>query len=386
MLSRLALLQGLSLAMLGAVFPYLALELKALGVTGVALTLAMTATPAMRLVLGPAWGMASDKTQGSPLILLLAAGAALLGCLALLGLPPSLALLGVLALGIGRTGSGPLVDGLTLRTLEGQQDRYGRVRMWGSLGFLIAAFAAGLARDKGISPLWFGLAAGVGMVAVVLTLPRPPAPTKTSPKLGAALRKLSTDTGFVLLLVASAFHFSGHAVYDSFFSVHLNAQGFDTVWVGVAVTLGVGVEIAVLASGSWLLKRFGARKLLIGAMLLAIPRWVLSASATSLFFTVGAQVIHGVTFGAFWIAAVALVGERAPKHLRTSGLGLLSAAVGGVGSGLGNVGGSLIVDSGVDTHMLFWLSSGLAVVASAAAAGCLVASRRPAPALEVQTH
>ena len=111
MLSRLALLQGLSLAMLGAVFPYLALELKALGVTGVALTLAMTATPAMRLVLGPAWGMASDKTQGSPLILLLAAGAALLGCLALLGLPPSLALLGVLALGIGRTGSGPLVDG-----------------------------------------------------------------------------------------------------------------------------------------------------------------------------------------------------------------------------------------------------------------------------------
>ncbi len=368
--------------MLGAVFPYLALELKALGVTGLALTFAMTATPAMRLFLGPAWGVASDKTQGSPLILLLAAGSALVGCLALLGLPPSLALLGVLALGIGRTGSGPLVDGLTLRALGSQQDRYGRVRMWGSVGFLVAAFGAGLARDKGISPLWFGLAAGIGMVLVVLTIPRPPAPTKAPAKLGPALKKLGTDPAFVLLLVASAFHFAGHAVYDSFFSVHLDTQGFDSVWVGVAVTLGVGVEVGVLACGSWLLKRVGARKLLIGAMLLAIPRWLISASATSLFFTVGAQAVHGVTFGAFWIAAVALIGERAPKHLRTSGLGLLSAAVGGVGSGLGNLGGSLIVDSGMDTHRLFWLSSVLAVAASLAAAGCLVAARQPAPALE----
>lgn len=381
MLPRLALLQGLSLAVLGAVFPYLALELTALGVSGLALTFAMTATPAMRLVLGPAWGMASDKTQGSPRVLLLAAGAGLFGCLALLGLPPSLALLGVLALGIGRTGSGPLVDGLTLRALEGNQEGYGRIRMWGSVGFLLAAFTAGMARDEGISPLWFGASAGAAMLLVVLSIPRPPAPKRTPPRLGPALRKLGTDPAFLLLLLASGLHFAGHAVYDSFFSVHLDAQGLDTKWVGVSVAIGVGIEVGVLAAGSWLLKRVGVRRLFLGAMLLAIPRWLLAAVSTSLLFTVAAHAVHGITFGAFWIAAVALIGERAPKHLRTSGLGLLSAAVGGVGSGLGNLGGSLIVDSGADTHQLFLFSLVLALLASGAAVLCLMAARRPAPAM-----
>lgn len=383
MLTRLAMLQGLSLAMLGAVFPYLALELQDRQVSGLALTVAMTATPALRLLLGPAWGLLSDRVNGATWVVMLAAGMALGGCLALLGLPPALALLGVLALGIGRTGSGPLVDGLTLTALKDRADDYGRVRLWGSVGFLIAAFGAGWGRDKGLSPLWLGSAAGLGMLVVAASLPKAAAPTGPRRRLLPALLSLGRDPGFLLLLLASGLHFAGHAVYDSFFSVHIDAQGHDSLWVGVAVILGVGVEVGVLALGPRLLARFGSHRLLLGAMLLALPRWVLSAWTDSLPLTIALQAVHGITFGAFWVAGVSLVQERAPKDLRTSGLGLLSAAVGGVGSGLGNLGGSLIVDSGADTHWLFAFSASMSSLAILAALACLRALRAPAVRAQV---
>ncbi len=55
------------------------------------------------------------------------------------------------------------------------------------------------------------------------------------------------------------------------------------------------------------------------------------------------NAVHGITFGLFWIAGVALMSARAPQEVTTSAQALFALAVGGFGSTLGVVGASWVV-------------------------------------------
>jgi MFS family permease len=90
-------------------------------------------------------------------------------------------------------------------------------------------------------------------------------------------------------------------------------------------------------------------------MFLAIPRWVLMMVVSDPVGIVLVNTIHGITFGMFWIASVALMNARAPVHVATSAQGLLALAVGGIGSSLGVIGASWIVTTW-DTGMMYQVS------------------------------
>lgn len=372
-LPRLAVLQALSFGSMGAVFPFLALELRGSGTTGVALVVAMTAIPVARLVLAPAWGAGADRLGRVRPVLLAATALTILGTVGLVALPAFLALGAALLLAAGRAGTGPLVDASSLNAVDGDTGRYGTLRRWGSLGFLAVVLVAGTVRDTlGLSPLWLGAALGLALLAVAAGLPAG-VPPERRPLLPALLR-LARDPGVLLLLAASAVHFAGISLYDGFFAVHLEAGGHGTTWVGVATVLGVGVEVVVLSLGAWLLRVVGPRTLLVLTMALNIPRWALTAALVSPWLVVPLQAIHGFTFGAFWLAAIALLSARAPRDLTGSTQGLLAASIGGVGAGIGNAIGSTVVE-GFDSRMLFVVATVLAAIATGLAVGAIAAPR-----------
>jgi PPP family 3-phenylpropionic acid transporter len=363
-----------SFTVLGAVVPYLALELRRHGVEGKYLVFTMAALPFGRFVAGPAWSVLADWLQASGTVLRMATVVAVLGAVLLvLGelvangqldwVPRELWVQGgtVLAVTVwaaGRAPMGPLVDTMAMKA---GARRYGQLRRWGSVGFLVAVFVTGFLReDLGVSPLQVGLLLAVALVVVVHRLPRGGAVGRTA--LGPALRILAADRPLWVLLLAAAFHFAGHVGSTSFLAVHMDALGLGSRWVGAALATGVIVEIVIMSYAGPLFERFGAGRLYLLAMAVAVPRWMLTAVVTDPWALVALQSLHGITFGCFWLSGVALVTQRAPKQVANSAQAAFSAAVGGLGALLGMAGGSVVIETS-PTHHLFWWGALLGTVA-----------------------
>jgi len=357
--TRLSWLMALGLAPLGAIFPYMAKELRAWGVDGLTLTALMVMMPLTRVLLGPMWGTLADHWRDEARVLRWAALTSLLGLIALLALPASLAAVGLLLMIAGRAGIGPVLDGLTLRALGGDSGAYGKVRRWGSVGFLASVGVAALLEDWfGLSPLKLGVLLSSAFCGMALFAPQAEPPPRAP--LWPAFKAMLADPAMRWLLVGAALHYAPHSIYDTWFTLHVEDLGMRPALAGVAVALGVAVEVIVLGKSQAILARFGAERLFVASALLAIPRWLLTAWATAPWLVIGLQASHGFTFGAFWVSAVALVSRRAPAHLTNSAQGLLGAAVGGVGAALGASAGAVIGPYG--SSALFVLAAIIAVL------------------------
>lgn len=373
--ARASVLQALSFGSVGAIYPFLALELKAAGIGGTVLFLALVSAPILRLLAGPAWGWLADRLGAVRGPLWAAAGLALAGVALILGVDGPLILAGTVLLAVGRAGATPLVEAAALDAVERDTGRYGGVRRWGSLGFMLAVILAGVGRDAtGWSPLWIGLGCSGAFVAMTFTLPRvQAAPSPTG--LGRDWWALVRDPGVLVVLAISALHFGGVVLYDAFFAVHLESLGLGTSWLGLTVGLGITTEIVVLSVGGWLLRRLGSHWLLVAAVAIHIPRWLLTALGTDVLTLVPIQAVHGFAFGGYWLASIALLTRRAPERLNGSVQGLLAASAGGIGALIGNGLGTVIVES-APTAMLFWTALGMSVIALVLAGGLAVVGGR----------
>lgn len=358
----LALLFAIALSWLGAVGPFLALELRDKGVDGWAFSLAMTSMPLARLFLGPLWGALTDRWQAERRVLLMAAATSALATVAVWVSPLMLAPVAVFAMASTRVGVMPLIDSHTTRLMG---DGYGRVRAWGSVGFVIAVLTASSLREHlGVSTLAVGSVVAALLVPAVFILPAGAPPQKPHPIL-PAVRELLSDPPVRWLLVAAALHFMGHSGYHSYFSMHVESLGLGDHWTGIAIALGVGIEIVLLRYAEPLLERFGARRLLTAGIALAIPRWLITATAGPM-VVIGVQAMHGATFALFWVGALSRMTRLAPERIRTSSVAVLGAAVGGVGSMVGTFGGGLLAE-GPGTRWVFLAGTCTATLATLAA-------------------
>lgn len=362
--NRLAATYAASFGVIGSVAPYLAFELRARGVTGLGLMGALAAWPLGRLVGGPVWGMVADRFRNARQIMAVSAGIAALGGV-LLAAVPSAALAGVLLIALGRAPVDTLLEGVTLHALGDDPLAYGRVRLWGSVSFLVAALGSGeLLAAGGPSPLILG--AVMGGVTLLLVLGLPVERYEPTP-IGPALRALATNPAVPWFLLGAALHFLSHIGATAFLAVHVSSLGLSQSWTGIALASGVAVEVAIMAAAPWLLARFSPASVCLFAVGLAIPRWALNASVDDPLGVVAIQTLHGITFGAWWVAAVARMGKWAAPEIRTSAQGLLGAASAGVGNLMGMVGVGWLVDHG-GTARMFWVMAGISVLALAATA------------------
>ena len=366
------LLQGLflaSFAVLGATVPFLAGALHSRGVSGVAFVFVMAALPLGRMLVGPWAGRLADTRGWTRGALRLGAGIGLLGAVGMLldlGTPTLIA--SAVAFSVGFAPVGPLVDSLALSLLAGTDRSYGAVRGWGSAGYLVASFGVGWWVDlTGASPFWASVLAMGAVGACALGMPAA-APAPALPPERAATDAASwLDRAIWPILLAGALHFSVHVACSALLDVHLRSIELPSRWTGTAIAAGVVVEIGVLSRASWLLARIGPRRAFVGALFLAAVRWALMTHVRDPWSVVAVQSMHGVTFGLFWVAAVALVDDWAGPSRRARGQAALSGAVAGGGALVGVAGGSALVEvSGTPT--LFALGTVVALVAGGVAA------------------
>ncbi len=228
----------------------------------------------------------------------------------------------------------PLGESLTLMTAAAEGFDYGRVRLWGSLSFILASFGAG-ALVGGRDPDALLLLGGGSVAAVLLsclTLPdrRPPPHRAPSPPVAEVLRL----PGFLLLLAAAGCVQASHAFYYGFSALHWRVVGLSDGVIGLLWAEGVVAEIILFWAAPGLLRRVSPALLIAAGGLAAVIRWTSFAESDSLILLVALQALHAFTFGSAHLGAVHYISRAVPPALSATAQSLYSAIVAGVLTGL----------------------------------------------------
>ena len=240
----------------------------------------------------------------------------------------------------------PLVDSVTMEWAVREPGRsYARTRLFGSLGFVVVAQGLGLlltARgDRSGDPLMPVAAAlsvlGYAMVARTLhgTVRGVPGP---SPERGAflpAAARILSDPAVALLFVVCVLHWAGCAPYHLLYGVLVRDHGLPSSLTGLGLGLGVLAEVFALFAFPALLRRFSLGTLLLVASGRTVVRWLLLSRAHDAASIVGLQLLHALSFGVWWAAAVEAMRRSVPLQLRATGQALFSALVFGAGNAIG---------------------------------------------------
>ena len=361
-------------AHIGFFNPYLPLWLKDLGLGLVAISLLTSVQAATRLFAPYIWGWVSDHTGERVKLLRLGAAVALASA-CLLWLEPSPLWLGVvLFVMFTHTSAMMPMSEAAMAHLVSQggafdAKRYGRVRLWGSIGFLFTVFAAG-AWFEAWGMQQFPTLTILGLLAVLLSalwlpdLKEAAAPAhEARPAVWPVLRQPAVRWFFA----STFFHVLSHIGIYVFFSLYLDSLGYSKTVIGLMWAVAVLVEIAwFFWQSRWLpwLPMSGWLVLCAGAMLL---RMALTAAWADVWWVlVLAQALHALTFAAHHTASVAMVSHHFPGRLRGRGQALYAVLAYGSSGVIGGLSGG-VLSEWLGLGAVFWacmLTSALAVAAS----------------------
>jgi PPP family 3-phenylpropionic acid transporter len=254
----------------------------------------------------------------------------------------------------------PLVEAVTFNHLGARVSRYASVRVWGSVGFIVAVLLLGWWQERvgsGVVPLAV-LVLFVGVWLSCLMIPDRGQASLDHAQL--SLRRLLARPEILAFLAACLLMQASHGAYYAFYSIYLGANGYGDTAVGALWALGVGVEVLVFVNMHRLLERFGARRMLLASLALAMLRWLLIGAFVDLVAVqLLAQGLHAATFGSFHAAAIHLAHHYFPGPTQGRGQALYNSVSFGVGGAIGSlIAGALW--SGAGPLASFTAASGLA--------------------------
>ena len=337
--ARLSAFYLLYFAAVGVVVPFFSYYLKHRGFDPVAIGQLMSIPMLMRVVAPGLWGWVADATGRRGQVLRAGSAMAVAGAAAVTLEPGFAALaLALAAFALPWSGLLPQYEANTLTHLGAAPQRYGLVRLWGSVGFIAAVTAGGAAfSGAGVHRVPVAMLALVAAVACAVwaTPIAPPVPAAGSPGgLGSVLRSRPVAALFVVCFLQQA----AFGPYYVFFTIYLEELGYSTAQAGLLWAWGVAAEVVMFIYTGRLLERFGSRTLMLFALGATAVRWALTATAAqALPALVFAQTLHMASFGLFHAVAVVMVHRYFRGRMQGRGQALYSA----LGFGLGGAFGSM---------------------------------------------
>jgi len=239
----------------------------------------------------------------------------------------------------------PLLDAEVVRRCGAEV--YGRVRLWGSIGYgvTVAGFGVVVASLSpevagGLSiPTFLVLYAAGAIFALSMRPDRRPA----TPDRNAQRRPIRVSLGLVLFLGATSLHWASVTAFNVFFGLHVRDLGFDTSVVGASVAVAIIAEVVALRFASRLLGPHPERWM-VAVYGFGIARWILTAFPLSQGVLIVVQAMHFLSFGIWFAALMVTLGTFAPPERRASVQGIFAACTLAGGALLGSGAGGWLMD------------------------------------------
>jgi PPP family 3-phenylpropionic acid transporter len=324
--ARLSFLYIAIFLFVGVGLPFWPVWLADKGITAAEIGILLSLSGWTKIVGNPLIAQIADR-RGDLRAVLIAAAVASLATFALFGVTEGFWTFLVVTTisSIGISVLTPLSDSLTMRMVATHGIDYGRVRLWGSVSFILAGLAAGwliAGRSPSIVlPLLLGCLALTVLSTVTLPAARGPVGTVSL----AAWLQLLRDRRLLLFILAAGFIQSSHAMLYGFGSLRWLEAGYSEDAVGLLWAIGVVAEVILFAFGAILVRQLGPVGLLLLGGVAGMLRWVLFALFTSLPVLVLIQLLHALTFAATHLAAVYFLVRQAPAGLAATAQGLYGA-------------------------------------------------------------
>ena len=325
---------------IGAAYPYLPVFYRDLGLTFEEIGLLTAIQAATQLALGPVWGGLVDRFPKVGLTLPTAATIATVGGFVLFrAVDFEGVLTGSILLFAGLAGIGPTLDARTLETLGPEQrHRYGQVRAFGSLAFVVVALLVGLLLDAegSRSLFWVYLPALVATAIVTATIRRRRGLTRSVSLMRGAGEILGAR-GMLVFFGGFTIVWTSLTAANAFYSIQVVALGGSPALVGITWSFGAIVEVPLMYAFPRLAARIGAERLLVFGALVFTVRGLVAAIATDPVALVLIAPLEGIGFACAFVGGVTVLAERLPQSLGGTAQGLYSAS-----SGLATIIGSAV--------------------------------------------
>ena len=227
---------------------------------------------------------------------------------------------------------------LTLDYLQGRAERYAQIRVWGSIGFIVAVAGLGWCFDwldiNWLPVILLGLLLAIWLSSLWVGEPEGLA---HSDKPTHSMRGILRQPVVIAFLLCCFLQQLAHGPYYTFFSVYLEDHGYSSTAIGLMWSLGVLAEVLIFIVMHKLLLRFPLRSIMLGSILLSALRWYLVAYyVDNLAVLLFAQCLHAASFGTFHAFAVEMVRRSFPGH-EGQGMALYSGLSFGAGGAVGAV-------------------------------------------------
>ncbi len=345
-------------AILGIFLPYFNLYCYYLKFSSTQIGILSASQSLMKLISPLLWAYLADQAWSRKKISLttsLASAVIFVTCLFITNF--KIMLISITLYGFFRTAIVPLMEATTWETIEAEGGEYGKIRLWGSVGFILTSFATGRILD--IWPLKFVLY-GISLLSFLLfltTLKIPKEiPQEKSMKRQDHIFSLALKPSMPAFIMISTFMQISHGTYYGFFTIYMEGLGFSRSVIGLSWGLSVLCEIILMMRYQHWFGKTRPEAVLVLACFAATWRWWIMAYSHSLVFILFGQLLHAFTFGALHVASLTYLNQKVPPELRTSGQGLLSSVSYGLGGMIGLALSGFLYDS-LGARRLFSLSS-----------------------------
>ena len=287
------------------------------------------------------WGWLADHTKQRVKWIRLTAFLGMLGFVAVFWAHSFFWLFFVMAaLSLFTSSTLPLSESLTLAHLANTKGNYSRIRMWGSLGFIVASLVLGFAIDwYGIkSLLWFLLA--VQLILLALTFQLPEAVVAPHANDRFSIWSIIKQPTVIALLIGCALMVTAHGVLYNFYSIYLAEHGYSKGTIGLLWSLGVICEIGVFIWMPQIMRRFSLKNILLISLALAVIRFgLIGVAVDNWLLLLFAQSLHAFTFGSFHAASVEVISHFFNGKHQARGQAIYNSVAYGVGGAVGGLAG-----------------------------------------------
>ena len=334
-------------ALVGALFTYWGVYLQQAGYSITQIGGVMASLMATKVIAPNIWGWLADKTQRRLAIVRLGAFLTALIFAAVL-LKPDFTGLMVIVISFSFFWNAilPQQEVLTLNHLKQHPHWYSRIRVWGSIGFVLTSAGLGLFFDRfpidWLPYILLGIMACIWLSTQGLYELPSELPDHYGP---GFLQQLFRPHVIVFFSVCFLMQVT-HGPYYAFFLIYLEDYGYSKFDVGLLIGLGVLAEVVIFLVMHRLMERFTIRRMAGLCFVLAALRWWLIAEFPELpLVIIFAQLAHAATFGVFHAICIHLVHHYFSSQCAGQAQALYSALSFGAGGAVGAFFAGLIWDA-----------------------------------------
>lgn len=338
------------------ILTYLPVYFQETGMKGSQIGILLAVGPLSAIIAQPFWGFISDKYKTSKKIIAFCLiGAILTSFILFSNLDYRYLVVVTFIFFSFMAPTSGLCDSLAQKAANRLSVSFGTIRMWGSIGFAVMSLFSGyLLAEIGVEYIYIPFLV-FALIALFVALSVNDVPTSQKPvDLKQALR-LVTNKNFMLFLFLIIFITITHRTSDSYIGLFIVEKGGAESLIGWSWFIGVASEAIVFATATFWFRKYHELTFIIVAAVLYSIRWYLMSILQEPLLILPLQMMHGLTFGIFYLCAFSFVSKQIPSHLQSTGHLLFYTVFFGISGVIGSIVGGNVIETYSASHLYYLL-------------------------------